>query len=170
MKELLRRIRGAFGMGLTWAAGWMPVGALLGLGLWVVFSGPAGLVRAVWLNAQLFGALGFVGGSLFSAVVRLREGRRRFDELSLPRFTAWGAAGGLILGGLAVAAGFWGPGLQPIDTLIVSVATLLGAGSAAGTLALARMAEDEALLKDGAGVDEVGLTANEQKQLLGGGA
>jgi hypothetical protein len=169
MKDWLRRIKGAIGMGLTWAAGWMPVGALVALGLWVVGLDPPRLAAFVWMYAKLFGTLGFVGGSLFSAVVRLREGRRRFDELSLPRFAAWGAVGGLILGGLTVAAGFWGPGFQLIDAPIVGLATLLGAGSAAGTLAVARMAEDRELLEDGRGVDEVGLSEQERKQLLGGG-
>jgi hypothetical protein len=170
MKELLRRVRGALGMGLTWALGWMPIGALVALGLWVVGLDPPGLAAFVWLNVKLFGAFGFVAGSLFSAVLRLREGHRRFDELSLPRFTAWGAVGGLLLGGLAVAAGFWGPGLQLRDAVIVGVATLLGAASAAGTLAVARAAEDEALLQEGAGVEGVGLTENERTQLLGDGS
>ena len=48
---------------------------------------------------------GFLGGAVFSAVLRIAEGRRRFDELSLPRFGAWGAVTGLLLGVLAVSAG-----------------------------------------------------------------
>ena len=31
MKNWLRRVRGAIGMGLTWAAGWSPIGAVIGL-------------------------------------------------------------------------------------------------------------------------------------------
>ena len=93
----LRRIRGALGMGLTWAAGWAPIGAVLGLALGVsVFAGSAmslGAMAGRW--AGLFAALGLLGGALFSTVLRIAEGRRRFDELSLPRFAAWGAVGGV---------------------------------------------------------------------------
>jgi hypothetical protein len=106
MKHWIRRIRGGIGIALTWAAGWMPIGALTALGLWVVFK-PAlafnnpGLGRFVAMSAVIFGALGFVAGSIFSAVLRVAEGRRRFDELTLPRFAAWGGVAGLLLGGLA---------------------------------------------------------------------
>jgi hypothetical protein len=42
---------------------------------------------------------------------------------------------------------FGGPGLQLIgDAIVMSVATLLGAASAAGSLAIARKAEDAPLL------------------------
>ncbi len=46
--------------------------------------------------------------------------------------------------------------------------TLLGAGSAAGSLALARKADDRELLDAGADVAEVGLTKEEKRELLGG--
>jgi len=44
---------------------------------------------------------------------------------------------------------------------------LLGAGSAAGTLALARKSEDEALLESSQQVSETGLTSEERRLLLG---
>jgi len=166
MKEWFQRIRGAIGMGLTWAAGWMPIGALIALGLWVVGLDPPGLAGFVWMYAKVFGILGLVGGGIFSVVLRLGDGGRSFEELSLPRFALFGAAGGLILGGLAITAGLWGPGLQPLDAVIAAVATLLGAGSAAGTLALARTAADTTLLDHGTGVEGIGPTKEEATQLL----
>ncbi len=105
MKNWIRRIRGAIGMGLTWAAGWTPIGALTGLALWVIGLDPPGMIRFVLASATLFGALGFVGGCIFSAVLGLAERRRRFEELSLPRFAAWGGVAGLLLGGLAPLLG-----------------------------------------------------------------
>lgn len=147
MKKWLRRIRGAIGMGLTWATGWAPVGAVTGwiTGLFLGF--PLGGIAFNY--AVMFGVLGFVGGTIFSTVLRITEGRRTFDELSLPRFTAWGALGGLVLGGLSVMIGLLGPGLGLLDAVMAGVATLLGAGSAAGTLAIARKADDRWLLEPG---------------------
>jgi hypothetical protein len=58
----------------------------------------------------------------------------------------------------------------PIATIavVVGTLTLLSAASAAGTLMLARRAEDRDLLEAGAEVAEVGLTRGEAKELLGG--
>ncbi len=170
MKKWLRRIRGAVGMGLTWAAGWAPIGAVVGLVLGVVMPPVLGLGAVVALNAKAFAALGFVGGTLFSTVLRLAEGRRRFDELALPRFAALGALGGFLLGGLAVTLGMWGSGFQALGVAITGIATLLGAGSAAGSLALARKADQHELLEAGADVADVGLTEEERHQLLEGPA
>ena len=161
MKEWLKRIRGAVGMGLTWAAGWAPIGALLGLVVGVVLGGvPLGVVVVRYVS--VFAALGFSGGAIFSTVLRITEGRHRFDELSLPRFAAWGALGGLLLGGLAITAGLWGPGLTLLDGIIAGATTLLGAGSAAGSLALARRADDQELLE--AGEKAMGLIEGEPVQ------
>ncbi len=78
MKKWLRRIRGAVGMGLTWAAGWSPIGAVIGLVMGVVLGGvPLGVVVARYVG--MFAALGFFGGAIFSTVLRIAEGRRRFD-------------------------------------------------------------------------------------------
>ena len=148
MKKWLHRIRGAVGMGLTWAAAWFGVGALIGL---VFFGG--GLVELV-SNSVVFAVFGFVGGAAFSGVLGIAEGRRRFDEMSLPRFAAWGAAAGLLLSVLLLGTGGSIPLLGSV--VVASVATLLGAGSAAGSLALARRTEDKELLE--AGEEALGLT------------
>src|SRR5688572_25829961 len=50
-----------------------------------------------------YGDPGFLGGTLFSIVLGIAARRRRFDELSLPRFATWGAAGGLLLSFLPAA-------------------------------------------------------------------
>lgn len=167
MRGWLRRLRGALGMGLTWAAAWTPVGAILGSVLGITLGGPLGLGDVILLNAGTFGVLGFIGGTIFSSVLRVAEGRRRFDELSLPRFAALGALGGLMLGALAVVGGLWGAGIGTLlGVAVTGVATLLGAGSAAGSLAMARQAEDRALLEDDAAVADLGLTTSEVQQQL----
>lgn len=103
MKKWLRRIRGAVGMGLTWAAGWALVGVLIELIIEILPGLPMGSLVDGWVGA--LAVPGFLDGLVFSAVLWIAEGRRRFDELSLPRFGAWGAVDGLLLGMLAVAAG-----------------------------------------------------------------
>ena len=156
MKKWLKRIRGAVGMGLTWAAAWAAVG-----GLAVVFGlGPEGGATFAFSLGYAFGlgVAGFIGGAAFSVVLGIAEGRRRFDEMSLPRFATWGAVGGLLFGVL------WWPG-----TLVrLGIATLLGAGCAAGSLALARRADDRELLEHGADVSDIGLTEEEKRELLTG--
>ena len=165
MKEWLKRIRAAIGMGLTWTAAWIPVGILVALALWIIGLDPPGFV---WRIAGVFGVLGFLGGGIFSAVLRLAEGRRTFDELSLPRFAMWGGVGGLLLGGLAGAAVFGGPGPQLADAVVAGVTTLLGAGSAVGTLVLARKADDGVLLPGDPDAPAVAPTADKKRQLLKG--
>lgn len=168
MRKWLRSIRGAIGMGLTWAAGWMPIGAMCAFGLWLLGGiGPAEPLGLVWTYAKLFGAFGLVGGGVFSAVLRLTEGRRRFDQLSLPRFATWGGIGGLVMGGLAILYGAGGPGFDLEHAIVIGFATLLGTASAAGTLALARQGDDRELLSTSEDVERVGLSEQERHHLLG---
>ncbi len=158
MKKWLRRIRGAIGMGLTWAIAWFGAGLIL---LLVVGFGAADVPFPLG-----FGLLGFLAGVMFSGVLAIVEGRRRFDQMSLPRFAAWGGIGGLLLSGIFVLAAALGG-----EALLVlgPVFALAGAGSAAGSLALARMAEDRDLPDASAGVGEAGLAEDEARELLGGG-
>ena len=143
MTSWFQRARGAIGIGLTWAAAWAPVGAITGGITAMILGFPVGVVTANY--ALLFGSLGFIGGGIFSTVLSLAEGRRSFDQLSLPRFVAWGALGGLLLGGLAVTAGLLGAGVTLLGAVITGASTLLGAGSAGGTLALARAGKGQQL-------------------------
>src|SRR5215510_11686912 len=93
MRNLLRRIRGAIGMGFIWAAAWFAVGFVP---RWVLD------INSDLPFPLLFGGLGFIAGVTFSGLLALTEGRRRFDQMTLPRFAAWGAVGGLLLSALFV--------------------------------------------------------------------
>jgi hypothetical protein len=147
MKKWLQRIRGAVGIGMTWGAGWAPVGAITGWVTGMILGFPPALLTVNY--AVMFGVLGFAGGTIFSTVLGLAEGRRSFDQLSLARFVAWGGLGGLLLGGLAAAAGLLGAGLTILGGVMMGASTLLGAGSAAGTLVIARSARRQALPEEG---------------------
>ena len=165
MKRWLRRIRGAVGMGLTWAVGWVLGGVLIGVTSLLL---PNLLPWEVLFEAMdplvpLMALPGFVGGAVFSAVLGIAGRRHRFDELSLSRFGAWGAVGGLLVSApIMFALGFSPPSLA-----LASLMALLCAGSATGSLALARRAEDRELLEDGEETADVGLTEEETRELLG---
>ncbi len=155
MKNWLRRLRGAFAMGLTWAVGWTFVGMLGVVLTYAVFPDLPDIFD-VWI--PVFAYPGFLAGVGFSVVLRAVEGRRRFEELSLPRFAAFGAVGGLLVGTLVTALGF---GHAPNAALatIMGATTLLGAASASGTLALARKGHDRALPGDGSEVESASLSS-----------
>ncbi len=171
MKKWLRRIRGAVGMGLTWAAGWALVVVLMGVttillpgtGLDLIFAAADDeLLMAMVLPA-------FTGGVGFSAVLGIAGRRRRFDELSLPQFAAWGAIGGLLLSLFPAAVMAMGAASVAQAAITIALVTLLSAVSASGSLMLARLGEDRELLDASAAVAEVGLTGAEEQELLGGG-
>lgn len=138
-------------MGLTWAVFWAPVGLLIGMIL-----DPTGAMDEPWI---LVGTIpGFLGGVLFSTVFGIAARRRKLDELSIKRVGAWGAAAGLGLGILWFLAGDQGPNVERVWLLplvVISSITLLSAGSAAGTLALARRGTARQL-PDGANVSDEG--------------
>lgn len=141
MKTWSRRIRGALGMGLTWAVAGGVAGTIVSLGFLVRTGSRPDAPFPIML-----GALGFVAGLAFSGVLRLVEGRRRFDQMSLSRFAAWGAAVGLALSAtffLIVSRG----DLAFLRYFVVvgPVAAVAAAGCAAGSLALARRAQDREL-------------------------
>ena len=84
--------------------------------------------------------------------------------MSILGFAAGGALGGLLASG--IMAGMWDGPLELVKAVAISL-TLLGAVSAAGSLALARRAEDRELLEAGADVADIGLTEEETHELLG---
>jgi hypothetical protein len=178
MKKWLRRIRGAVGMGLTWAAGWALGGVLIGVSSILLPGLPWDSFFEVF-DAPLpaLAIPGFVGGALFSLVLGIAGRRRRFHELSLPRFAAWGAVGGLLLTlfpfalvavGLASTEGgrfdAW-----HIIAVISGPFIFLSALSAAGSLMLARMGEDRDSVQAGEDGPQAALAEGEAAELLGAG-
>ena len=175
MPKWLRRIRGAVGMGLTWAAGWGLVGLLIGVTSLLLPGLPWDRFFEVF-DAPLpaLAVPGFVGGAIFSVVLGFVARRRRFSELSMPLFAVCGAVGGLLLAqipntmvvlGLGTAAA--GVNLWRLTMLASGPFALLGAASACITLMIARKVE-------GAGTSEISddvgeLSEGETRELLGTG-
>jgi hypothetical protein len=157
MRNWLRRIRGAIGMGFTWAATWFAVGFVP---RWV-FGIEGDLPFPL-----LFGGLGLIAGVSFSGLLVLTEGRRRFDQMSLPRFAAWGALGGLLLSALFVRGTSYGWG----EVLAISTTfALASAVCASGSLAMARRAVLRELPDVRADTADVELADDEKRELVRGG-
>jgi hypothetical protein len=138
MTQWLRRIRSALGIGLTWAAAWGGAGTLVMLGF-LLRTGS----RPDPPFPLMFGGAGFAAGVLFSGLLVLVEGRRRFDQMSLLRFAAWGTAVGFLLSATFVLAVSLAGDPAFLWNLVVlgPIFAVAAAGSAAGSLALARRAQ-----------------------------
>jgi hypothetical protein len=144
-------------MGFTWAAAWFAAGLVP---RWV-FGFNADVPFPL-----VFGVLGFIAGVIFSGLIVLAEGRRRFDQISLPRFAGWGAMGGILLSALfarAAALG-WGDVLAIVPTF-----ALAGAVCASGSLAVAKRTPRQEVPDIRGDTAEVELTDHEKRNLLGGG-
>ncbi len=157
MGKWLRRIRGAIGMGFTWAAALFAVGSVPRWVFGVNTDVPIPLV---------FGVFGFIAGLTFSALLMLTESRRSFDEMSIRRFAGWGAITGLLLSVLwanAVSLS-WGEvlAIAPLFALACAVCS-------SGSLALARRAVTRELPDSRVNTAEAELTDHEKRKLLGGG-
>ena len=154
MRNWLRRIRGAIGMGFTWAAAWFAAGFVP---RWV-FG-----INSDLPFPLLFGGLGFLAGVTFSGLLMLTEGRRRFDQMSLPRFAAWGAMGGLLLSALFIrgASLGWGAVLGIPTTFAVACAAC-----ASGSLAVARRAGPRELPDIRGDIAAAELTDHETRKLI----
>ena len=150
MGKWLRRIRGAIGMGITWGVAWGVVGSvprwLFGFNTDVPFP-------------LVFGVLGFIAGVIFSGLLMLTEGRRGFDQMSLPRFAAWGAVGGFLLSAIFTRAASlgWADALAIAPTFAVASAIC-----ASGSLALARRAG----MRELSDIRRVELADHEKRKLL----
>ena len=154
MRKWLRRIRGAIGMGFTWAAAWFAAGLVP---RWV-FGFNADVPFPL-----VFGVLGFIAGVIFSGLLMLTEGRRGFDQMTLSRFAAWGAVGGLLLSAIFTRAASlgWGDVLAIAPTFAVACAIC-----ASGSLALARRAGMRELPDIRGDSAEAELTDHEKRKLL----
>lgn len=143
MKKWLRRVRGAVGLGITWALFWAPVAVLIGF-----IIDPDGSLDEMW---PAIGAYpGFLGGVLFSVVLGIAARHRRLEELSIPRVAAWGALAGLMVGTLPFLIGDSSSDrVWLLAAVVIGTITTLSAASAAGSLALAQRAERRAMQDSG---------------------
>lgn len=149
MSNCLRFTLGMIGISLTWAAGWAITGVLIGVASILLPFLPWEYFFKVF-DAPLpaLALPGLIGGAFFALCIGAAEHWRSFEALSLAKFSAWGAAAGLLLS--MVPAAMVAVGLATLNRTNFSVwqmtavisgpLTLLGAGSGCGSLLLARLA------------------------------
>lgn len=129
-------VRGILGMGLTFGVVGAALFSLLALVLGVFLPGAESELGFVVIAGSVWSA---AIGVAFSGALAIAGRHLSFEQLSLPRVAAMGAAGGLVLGGLIVAVSWRelvGGDLIGIPILLSG----LGAGSATASLLLARRA------------------------------
>jgi hypothetical protein len=153
MPKWLGRIRGAIGMGLSWAVVWGVVGMvprwIFGFNTDVPFP-------------LIFSVLGFIAGVIFSSLIALLERRRELDQLTLPRFAGWGAVSGILLSAVFTRVA----SLDGGDVLLIApVFAVACAICASGSLALAKRAEMREL-REGRPDAITAALRNRQKQKL----
>lgn len=144
MTQLLRTLRGALGMGITWGL----LGALIGGSVEFLANLPwfEGL-NSIDMWIPVLAIPGFLSGVIFSVVLRIAAGRRKFTELSLPWFAGLGGVAGLLLGAWGLSNGLGGSVGDPIlrGSIVLGATTLFTTSAAAATLALGRRGEDRTL-------------------------
>ena len=138
MTKWLRRLGAALMMGLAWAVVWLPIGLVIGM-----IIDPDGAMDEPWVVVGTYP--GFLCGVIFSAVVGMGKGGRRFAELSLHGVATWGAVSGLLGGGVwLVLALLSDPPQWLLNVVVVGSLTLLSAVSGVGSAFLARVGKNDA--------------------------
>jgi hypothetical protein len=130
MKKWLSGNRGTVAMILTWTLGWG-----LGFGGLMELYDPDGRIADVWPTALAIP--GFVGGVVFSALLRIAERDRSFDEVSFARYAVWGVVTGLVLGVLTIPAKVGD--VRPGAAGMIGIAIVLGAVAAIGSAVFFRL-------------------------------
>jgi hypothetical protein len=138
--SLIHRVRAGIVIGLSWSLPWAAAG--VALMTWRVFLGAPRLAdplhywpRFALTSALTLGAFGFVAGVAFAISLGTRARGRALDDLSGAYAARWGALAGAAS---IVVAPLIGLTVWPVLLAGSALFALVGAGSAAMTLGLAR--------------------------------
>ena len=146
--DLLLKIRGGIGMGLSWAVVAFLLGGIPELigNIW-----PNSVTNAVDIWPAALAIPAFFGGAGFSIVLALAGENTHFEEFSLGRFAIFGAIGGALASScpaLLLSLGLISPNV-PIGQITLALLGPLFVGGAVAamiTLVVARMSENRDLL------------------------
>jgi hypothetical protein len=144
MQNVLKKLRGILGIGITWAIAWSALGALLATVQALILASSYPQVRgalsgAIALNAIFIGVYGFLTGSLSGAILSIAERRHTISQLTTRRFALWGGiAGAAIPAANLLLIRILGGGFPNGGAIVTVASSLLGAISAAALLRIAR--------------------------------
>jgi hypothetical protein len=143
--KLLRRLRGALGVAITWGVLWALIALVIGLVVGVLDPDSIDPGESPLMMSAIVGTVGFVCGLIFSAILSLAENRKTLRDLSPWRAGLWGMIGSAAL-----------PLLTGMQDSVALNTVPLGAIFAAGSVAIARRAalrdpEEQKLLSADAG-------------------
>ena len=129
MDTLLRKLRGALGVTLTWGAAWGAVFAAIWLVVALVDPDSIDPGEFPLVVMGVGAMLGFVSGAVFGALLGVAERGKQVQQLSLVRVALWGALATTVY-----------PLLTPADNSMLLFLCPIGAALAAGSVAIARRA------------------------------
>jgi hypothetical protein len=130
MGELLRKLRGLMGVGLTWGILWAMVVAAIGVVIGVVDPDSIDPGESPLIAGAIVGFQGFVAGVGFGILLSFAETRKTILDLSLIRVAIWGLLASVAL-----------PFLTGMPIGMLWFVCLLGAASASASVAIARRSE-----------------------------
>ena len=130
MKTLLRKLRGAVGIGLTWGILWAVIGYTISVVIGLIDPDSIDPGESPIRLGAIIGLVGFVSGVGFGAVLSAIERKKTILDLSLVRVAIWGIIGSAAL-----------PLLTNMHNSLILFTGPLGAAFAAASVAIARKGE-----------------------------
>ena len=149
MRPILKKLRGALGIALTWAVAWAVAGVALVTLIYVSVEGPWPDEFPFWEFARSsvfrFGLYGLMSGALFSGALATIHHRRTLSELKPAWVGLWGGLAGFLISigvlGVAFATGGIPSSAGPLGAIALGVSIIyggIGAATAVGTIVLAQ--------------------------------
>jgi hypothetical protein len=130
MGDLLRKIRGVLGIGLTWGGTWAVIFAVTAAIIGIVDPDSIDPGEGA-LNVMRIGAIfGFISGTGFGLLLALGERHKKILQLSMGRAALWGALSATLV-----------PLLTPVSDAMVIFVCPIAAAIACGSVAIAKKAE-----------------------------
>lgn len=125
--NLVRALRGLFGIGLIWGILWAALAMIMGTIIGLIDPDDIGPGEEPIVLAPMIGLVGFICGVVFGAVVSTAERREPAFDLPLMRVAMWGI---LVSAALPLVTG------KGVPEMLVTVP--LGAVSAMASVAIVR--------------------------------
>jgi hypothetical protein len=130
MRSFLRKIRGALGIGVTWAVAWAAIFAALSIVVGIFDPASIDAGEGPLSLGVIGGIFGFISGVAFGATLAVADGRKVLRNLSVGRAALWGAVGTALF-----------PLLTTVNNSMLIIVCPVGALLAAGSVAIAKRAE-----------------------------